>query len=376
MAAARDGTGRQMLTRRRMVAGLGASGLAAWSLPRVAAAQDRDDGPVTFLFAADIHACRMETGLSPHCREEGKTDENLRAHVNGLNALAGTPWPTEVAGAPSGLSCAGQPIDVGRGLVIGGDMTNDGGGQTTSPSEGTQLFQFTQRYQQGVGEDRVHMPVYVGLGNHDLDQDGPARHEDWYRRELRDYVELNHRPSVIFHPLVPVENYDSESDCYSWNWGRLHLIQAHRFAGDRNKGASGHSLPWLARDLATFAADGRPVVLFQHYGWDPFSVERWNPARMTFDDEGTGPAHWWTEGERAALLSVLDGYNVVGLFHGHEHDVPMIYRRGNIDLFKPKAAFKGGFAVARIGDGVMDVAIGEIGPGGPTYTNTLSKRIG
>lgn len=292
-----------MLTRRRVVAGLGASGLAAWSLPRAAAAQDRDDGPVTFLFAADIHACRMETGLSPHCREEGKTDENLRAHVNGLNALAGTPWPTEVAGAPSGLSCAGQPIDVGRGLVIGGDMTNDGGGQTTPPSEGTQLFQFTQRYQQGVGEDRVHMPVYVGLGNHDLDQDGPARHEDWYRRELRDYVELNHRPSVIFHPLVPVENYDSESDCYSWNWGRLHLIQAHRFAGDRNKGASGHSLPWLARDLATFAADGRPVVLFQHYGWDPFSVERWNPARMTFDDEGTGPAHWWTEGgtRRAAL---------------------------------------------------------------------------
>src|SRR5262245_19696991 len=88
------------------------------------------------------------------------------------------------------------------------------------------------RYQEGIGPDRVHFPVYVGLGNHDLDQNGLPGHVDWYRRELRDYVELNHRPSVFFKPPVPADNYDVPSDCYSWNWGGLHLVQVHRFAGD------------------------------------------------------------------------------------------------------------------------------------------------
>ena len=53
------------------------------------------------------------------------------------------------------------------------------------------------------GPDRVHVPVYVGLGNHDLDQNGPPPHVDWYRRELRDYVEVNHRAGVFFKPPVP-----------------------------------------------------------------------------------------------------------------------------------------------------------------------------
>jgi len=42
---------------------------------------------------------------------------------------------------------------------------------------------------------------------------------------------MNHKPSVFFKPLVPVDNYDEASDNYSWNWGGLHLIQAQRYAG-------------------------------------------------------------------------------------------------------------------------------------------------
>ena len=41
------------------------------------------------------------------------------------------------------------------------------------------------------------------------------------------------------------------------------------------------------QDLATYAGDGRPVILFQHYGWDTFSLERWDAAKRTFDDDGT-----------------------------------------------------------------------------------------
>src|SRR5690606_72217 len=67
------------------------------------------------------------------------------------------------------------------------------------------------------------------------------------------------------------------------NWGGLHLVQTHRFAGDTGHGALS-SLPWLKQDLAANAADGRLVVLFQHYGWDTFSTEVWDKAQHRFDD--------------------------------------------------------------------------------------------
>ena len=59
---------------------------------------------------------------------------------------------------------------------------------------------------------------------------------DWYREELRDYVKVNHRRPRL-RPPVPVTSYDAQSDCYSWDWGGLHLVQAHRHPGDTTKGA-------------------------------------------------------------------------------------------------------------------------------------------
>ncbi|MFD1988022.1 metallophosphoesterase [Mesorhizobium newzealandense] len=328
----------------------------------------------TFLFIADAHACRMASGLSPNCQLEGKTDAALLRNVAALNGLGDKDWPAEINGAATGLRSAGSRIGSPLGLVVGGDITDDGGGQITQPSEGTQLLQFSQRYQQGVGSDRVHMPVYVGLGNHDLDQNGPPHHVDWYRRELRDYVEVNHRAGVFFKPPVPATDYDVDTDCYSWDWGGLHLVQTHRFAGDTGHGADS-SLPWLKQDLATYAADGRPVILFQHYGWDTFSIERWDAAKKTYDDDGAGAPHWWSETDRQALLAVLKGYNVVAIFHGHQHDTPLIYRRDGLDLIKPKAAYMGGFALARVTSDGMDVVLGEAtgDHGEVAFTNAFSK---
>ncbi|MCX8572228.1 MULTISPECIES: metallophosphoesterase [Hyphomicrobiales] len=346
------------------VLGLPGARAAAW--PKIEA---------TFLFACDIHACRMASGLSPHCLEEGKTDDNLRRHIAALNRVGELNWPSEINGVPTQLAGSGKRIGASLGLVIGGDMTDDGGGQVTLPHEGTQLLQFSQRYQQGTGPDRVHVPVYVGLGNHDLDQDGPPPHVDWYRREMRDYVEINHRPSVFFKPPVPAGNYDMLSDSYSWDWGGLHLVQTHRFAGDTAKGAVS-ALDWLKQDLKDNAGDGRPVVLFQHYGWDPFSTEAWDAAANTFDDSGSGQPHWWSDDDRRALLQAIGGYNVIGIFHGHEHKVPMAYKRNGLDLFKPIAAFKGGFAVVRITDAFMDVVLAEAGQQGDiTFTNAFTKKL-
>ncbi len=365
-----------MLTRRRFLGQVAAASVAGVAFPAYRPAHAAPP-PVdaTFLFVADVHACRMAKGLSPSCRQEGKTDANLLRNIAALNGIDDQVWPSEIGGSPTGLRFAGQKIGTPFGVIVGGDMTDDGGGQVTLPSEGTQLLQFSQRYQQGVGPDRVHFPVYAGLGNHDLDQNGPPGHVNWYRRELRDYVEINHRAGVFFKPPVPADSYDVDSDCYSWNWGGLHLVQTHRFAGDTGHGAAS-GLPWLKQDLAANAADGRPVVLFQHYGWDAFSLEAWDKAEHRYDDEGNGIAHWWNEAERQALVAALKGYNVVGIFHGHQHETPMIYRRDGLDIFKPKAAFMGGFALVKVTDEGIDAVLGEAADdhGAVTFTNAFTRR--
>jgi cytolysin (calcineurin-like family phosphatase) len=366
------------ISRRLFISRLG--GLAAaCALPRVAFGQTgRRIQPIdaTFFFIADIHACRMASGLGPNCLQEGKTDAALLRNVAALNAIADKKWPAEIDGVSTGLHSAGTRIGTPLGLVTGGDITDDGGGQVTEPSEGTQLLQFSQRYQEGVGPDRVHVPVYVGLGNHDLDQNGSPPHVDWYRRELRDYVEVNHRPGVFFKPPVPATEYDVDTDCYSWDWGGLHLIQTHRFAGDTGHGAPS-SLPWPKQDLATYAGDGRPVIIFQHYGWDAFSTERWDPVKRTYDDDGAGRPHWWGEADRQALLAAIQGYNVIAVFHGHQHEVPMIYQRDGLDIVKPKAAYMGGFALARVTAGNMDVVLGEAAGdhGEIVFTNAFSRQF-
>lgn len=331
----------------------------ALGLALAAPATARD---ITFLFAADIHACLVAGGtLAPNCAEEGKTDQNLRRHVEAMNRIGTARWPETIDGKPSGLPSAGAPIARPLGLVIGGDITDDGGGQVRKPGEGRQLQQFASHYREGSRPGTIRYPVWVGLGNHDLDQDGPPPHEDFYRREMRDYVELEHRSTVFYEAPVPAMNYDEPSDNYSWDWQGVHFVQLQRFGGDtRKKAESG--LDWLKADLAFYAADGRPVVLFQHYGWDDFSTEHWDPAKTTFDPQGTGDAHWWTPEERDALVAAIAPYNVLAIFHGHQHETPMIYQAGGFDLVKPVAGFMGGFAVARITDDRFEVALADAVP--------------
>lgn len=365
-----------MISRRQFLGYGLTSGLPFLTASRLPAQGAIPATDITFLVINDVHTCSMGNVLSPNCAQQGKTDENLLRQIAALNRVAEERWPTEINGKPTGLAGAGQQIATPRGIVVCGDMTDDGGGQTALQAEGSQLLQFSHRYQQGVGTDRVHYPVYVGLGNHDLDQDGLPPQIDWYRREMRDYVRVNHRPSVFFKPPVPADNYHDLSDNYSWNWDGLHLIQAQRFAGDTSKGAAS-GLDWLAEDLATYAADGRPVIIFQHYGFDDFSRERWDPVARTFDKSGSGAPHWWSDDARSTFLKTLKGYNVIAIAHGHQHETPMLYRTQGYDIIKPKAAFMGGFGLVRVTGTTIDVVLAEAADddGKISFTVAFSKTF-
>lgn len=85
--------------------GFGLASLLGTSAAR-SASRPRTDA--TFLFAADIHACRTASGLSPNCQAEGKTDQNLRRHVAALNEVGELAWPRQIGGVASSLASAGK----------------------------------------------------------------------------------------------------------------------------------------------------------------------------------------------------------------------------------------------------------------------------
>lgn len=147
-------------------------------------------------------------------------------------------------------------------------------------------------------------------------------------------------------------------------------------AATRKRGAVS-ALPWLKRDLAANAGQGRPIVVFHHYGWDAFSTERWDPAKNSFDDAGSGNFHWWSSEESNALLEILSGYNVIGVFHGYQHETPIIYSHEGMEVFKPVAAFMGGFAVARFTPGFFQVALGQTvdDRGGVAFSDVFLKQL-
>ena len=63
-------------------------------------------------------------------------------------------------------------------------------------------------------------------------------------------------------------------------------------------------------------------------------------------------------------MTVLTGFNVIAIFHGHQHDDALIYKAQGRDIFSAKAAFLGGFAVVRVIDASMNVVFAEAGPNG------------
>ena len=77
------------------------------------------------------------------------------------------------------------------------------------------------------------------------------------------------------------------------------------------------------------------------------------------------------------MVDILRPYNVIALFHGHQHETAMIYNRDGIDIFKPKAGFMGGFAVVNVMADAMDVVLCEASheDNSVLFTDSFSKKI-
>lgn len=260
----------------------------------------------------------------------GKDDEDRsKLVVATLNNLPNLTWPE---GGSQPLTCAGRPITAPSAVFINGDLTQNSGGLGFF-NPGDQLKTFRSFY------EKLKYPTYIGLGNHDLSEEpkdtkGVLTTKDDGRNQMWDYIRCYHRgyydsvnENKRVAPIVTVGNIDAEVELrngvytpgswscgpdwknrsfnYSVDVGDVHFVQLHRYGGDTQWGRNTDGLAWLAADLQKVGIKKR-VVICQHFG---FKAE-----------SGNDPDTQWTRAQIEKLLSVIDPYNVVGIFHGHYHN--------------------------------------------------------
>ncbi len=277
----------------------------------------------TFLFTSDLH---LKNGF-------GITDLNHVFHNQAMNAVRslGMHWPS-VAGYSN------KDRMLPEAIVIGGDMTNDG--------QEAHLGAYRLLYEQGYVSDGTHYPVYPGLGNHDVQN-------DCYRGNCA-YRMFDYIPDAAKCLAKSIDTPGSNN--YSWDWGNVHALQLNSWAGDTVLGSNSTTgtkythdsgIPWLIADLAANVGNsGRPVIIFQHFGWDPKSTEL----------NADGTARWWSDADRTLFLNIIKDYNVIGIFSGHRHisgmhSATVTDSRGNTKIIDNFTNGTGGIADTGFSDG-------------------------
>lgn len=279
---------------------------------------------LTFYVVADTHADPVE-------------EYDLKAQAAAVNAVGnGGTWPATIDGQATHFK--GGAIAKPKGVVFVGDLTGWG----TAPTE---IPMFQHYFQKGNSSESINYNGYFGFGNHDIDTaDRDPATADAYRATYWTFLGKQHNgPNAV----VPVGRYDTSSHDYSWSWGDVHLVQTNRFVGDSQYGSTS-GLPFLADDLKTAAADGRPVFLFHHYGMDAFGTQD----------------RWWTDADRTAYRNELKGYAVSAIFVGHSH-AAFQYTWQGIRVFQVNNAKaengtgnndgNGSFAIVRITNDQLDI---------------------
>ena len=180
---------------------------------------------VTFFVAADTHF-------------DPPPDSDTYYHVRAMNRIPGTEiWPEIIDGRLTHFGGSGSKISRPHGVILAGDIVDKAGADA--------LGLFRQRYEQGPGDKQIKYPVYLGLGNHDINPSKDEKIRLEGRQRMWNYVEERHKGK---HAPAPVSNFDAVSRNYSWDWENIHLVQTHRFAGDIENGQAS-SIKWLEEDM-------------------------------------------------------------------------------------------------------------------------------
>ena len=257
---------------------------AAASPPATAAAPaDRGgEAGVTFLATSDSHYDAFEN--------EDRNDRN-HATIEQMNAIAGTPWPRELGG-----DAIGRP----RGVVLLGDVIDDGDRKVDGNSQTQRQWEcFLKQFGLDGSDGLLKFPVFEGWGNHD----GPPAGKERFGFSMQGQLKARNKRRL---QKGLIANLSENGLHYSWDWGRLHLLQVNIYPADRQHPAVRYNPVWhdpqgalrfLKSDLKrAVGTSGRPVVILAHCGFD---------------------TNWWHAEDWAAFYEAVKPYNVLAYLHGH-----------------------------------------------------------
>ncbi|MFN5299191.1 MAG: metallophosphoesterase, partial [Planctomycetaceae bacterium] len=252
----------------------GWSCVAGWSLAHARA----EEPAVTFFATSDSHYEALE--------KLERNDRN-RVTLRRMNELPGQPWPDALGG---------DPIDKPRGVLVLGDLIDDGDRQGQTEIEWNH---FENQFGLDGSDGLLKFPVFEGWGNHDGPPAAAIKHGFSVQQQIRQRNLRRLDQKLISH-VAPNQLH------YSWDWNGVHFIQANLYPADRQHPKVRYSLPWhdpqlalqfVREDLAAHVGDsGRPVIIMAHCGFD---------------------TDWWVADDWNAFHEAIAPYNVVAYFHGH-----------------------------------------------------------
>lgn len=240
---------------------------------QVSHGQGLGDFDLTFFALSDTHM-----GAVHH---ETKAVKTKSKELDYLNELVGTPYPSPLGGT----------VQTPRGVIMAGDLVDNGGQREKCPKEWNHWVQ-----EFGLsGDRRCKYPVFECYGNHDANPDLFVVNRIIERNKERLKLGLIDRVSGNgFH--------------YSWDWNGVHFVNVNLFPGSEWAGEAdaygiGHdplkSREFLEEDLRKHVGDsGRPVIVIQHFR--PIDV------------------NWWTHAAADKAHRVLQDYNVILIMCGHQ----------------------------------------------------------
>lgn len=211
-----------------------------------------------------------------------------------------------------------------------------------------------ESYREFFSLSALNFNVYVGLGNHDYQNNvgncsEPSNSDYSMNACARGMVfDMHYRIEEYRHYPTSINfSYDSGeysgSKAYSWDYGDIHYVQLQNYPTyhvvlDHWAAATinvTQSMDWLESDLKSAKQRGKTIVLNIHDGTDHF-------------------IHQSSTEEKNRFRRFMSDYNVKAVFVGHTHQVAQENPYGNHELFgnvkvyNSGALFKGDFLVVDV----------------------------
>jgi hypothetical protein len=190
----------------------------------------------------------------------------------------------------------GGMVELPRGVLFTGDTTDNGLLE--------EFAEFEAVYGLNGQDGLLRYPIFESIGNHDVNSTSPIKEKARAR-----HGGIN----------------------YSWDWDGVHFTCLDMYPDAATR-------QWLANDLRQLPP-GQAVVPFFHYSLEgPYS-------------------DFWEREDKDAFAESIAGYNVLAIFHGHEHRTGHYEWRGH-PVFRPGAPRHSShaFLAVRIGEQQMSVA--------------------